>query len=107
MSLFVPRTIQILIPIDGGKLASAFGQKSSNWRNSCSTLCFTRLYGEAMRFRLYQLNFGHRRKLLTSAEALKCESLTTSGRPPQTDRPLVCAMWTRTEHCLRCQMHPS
>ena len=34
ISQFKPRAIQILAPIDGGKLAAASGQKSSNSRNS-------------------------------------------------------------------------
>ena len=42
MSQFKPRAIQILIPIDGGKLTAASGQNSLSFRNSCSTSCSTR-----------------------------------------------------------------
>jgi NAD(P)-dependent dehydrogenase (short-subunit alcohol dehydrogenase family) len=37
MSQFKPRATQVLTLIDGGTLAAASGQKSSNSRNSCST----------------------------------------------------------------------
>jgi NAD(P)-dependent dehydrogenase (short-subunit alcohol dehydrogenase family) len=37
MSQFKPRATQVLTRIDGGTLAAASGQKSSNSRNSCST----------------------------------------------------------------------
>jgi hypothetical protein len=44
MSRFEPRATQALTRIDGGKLAAASGQKSSNSRNSCSTLCCTQCH---------------------------------------------------------------
>src|SRR5262249_52895764 len=39
VSRFNPRATQILIPIDGGKLAVMSGQKSSSSKNSWSTSC--------------------------------------------------------------------